>query len=47
LSSYKTPANFIHIVNTCWTPLYANKQRPSWSWSHGSRIYNYLCNQCL
>ena len=20
---------------------------PSWPWSHGSRIYNYLCNQCL
>jgi hypothetical protein len=21
--------------------------RPSWSWSHGRWIYNYLCNQCL
>jgi hypothetical protein len=20
---------------------------PSWSWSYGSSIYNYLCNQCL
>jgi len=20
---------------------------PSWSWSHGSWIYNYLCNQYL
>jgi len=20
---------------------------PSWSWSYGSWIYNYLCNQCL
>ena len=20
---------------------------PSWSWSNGSWIYNYLCNQCL
>ena len=20
---------------------------PSWWWSYGSRIYNYLCNQCL
>jgi hypothetical protein len=20
---------------------------PSWPWSHGSWIYNYLCNQCL
>ena len=22
-------------------------QGPSWSWSYGSWIYNYLCNQCL
>ena len=22
-------------------------QGPSWSWSYGSLIYNYLCNQCL
>jgi len=20
---------------------------PSWLWSYGSWIYNYLCNQCL
>jgi len=20
---------------------------PSWSWSYGSWVYNYLCNQCL
>ena len=24
-----------------------NHQGLSWSWSHGSWIYNYLCNQCL
>ena len=24
-----------------------NFQGPLWSWSHGSWIYNYLCNQCL
>jgi hypothetical protein len=23
------------------------KPSPSWSWSYGSWIYNYLCNQCL
>jgi hypothetical protein len=23
------------------------QQGPSWSWSCGSWIYNYLCNQCL
>jgi hypothetical protein len=22
-------------------------RRPSWPWSYGSWIYNYLCNQCL
>ena len=22
-------------------------QGPSWSWSYGSWIYNYLCNRCL
>jgi len=21
--------------------------RPSWPWSYGSWIHNYLCNQCL
>jgi len=21
------------------------QQKPSWSWSYGSWIYNYLCNQ--
>jgi hypothetical protein len=31
---------------------YCNKLKfriggPSWSWSYGSWIYNYLCNQCL
>jgi len=20
---------------------------PSWLWSYGSSIYNYICNQCL
>ena len=24
-----------------------NCERSSWSWSYGSWIYNYLCNQCL
>ena len=22
-------------------------QKPSWSWSYGSWIYNFLCNQCI
>jgi len=27
--------------------LYQSITGPSWSWSYGSWIYNYLCNQCL
>ena len=31
-----------------WTyNVYENITGPSWSWSYGSWIYNYLCNQCL
>jgi len=26
---------------------YKKMEGPSWSWSYGSWIYNYLCNQCL
>jgi hypothetical protein len=25
----------------------SNTSGPSWPWSYGSWIYNYLCNQCL
>ena len=32
---------FIHSVFFIYVPL------PSWSWSYGNWIYNYLCNQCL
>ena len=28
-----------------WIP--GNSQGSSWSWSYGSWIYNFLCNQCL
>ena len=27
--------------------LYRNTQGPSWPWSYGRWIYNYLCNQCI
>ena len=32
-----------------WIPLfqYILCVGPSWSWSHASWIYNYLCNKCL
>jgi len=36
------------IVATITLALHTNQSRgPSWSWSYGSWIYNYLCNQCL
>ena len=41
-----------HLVETLMTSFRALKNRsvltgPSWSWSHGSWIYIYLCNQFL
>jgi len=33
-----------------WSNLYmlfCTYEAPSWSWSYGSWIYNYLCNRCL
>ena len=32
------------IINMC---PYISYEGPSWPWSYGSWIYNYLCNQCL
>jgi hypothetical protein len=34
------------FITTAHYSIYCN-QGPSWSWSYGSWIYNYLCNQCL
>jgi hypothetical protein len=33
--------------NSNFVKYYLNDKRPSWSWSYGYWIYNYLCNQCL
>ena len=33
--------------NLMWWKFISDLQGPSWSWSYGSWIYNYLCNQCL
>jgi hypothetical protein len=33
---------FLLIFNSC-----ATDTTLSWSWSYGSWIYNYMCNQCL
>ena len=30
-----------------WIQLLIDQVGTSWSWSYGSWIYNYLCNQCL
>jgi len=27
--------------------MFLQVEGPSWPWSYGSWIYNYLCNQCL
>jgi hypothetical protein len=39
----------IHFHNpiTVSYAIFIVKMGPSWSWSYGSWIYNYLCNQCL
>jgi hypothetical protein len=34
----------IYGLNIC---SWKENEEPLWSWSHGSWIYNYLCNQCL
>ena len=34
-----------NYMNSCCKP--QTSQGPSWPWSYGSWIYNYLCNQCL
>jgi hypothetical protein len=33
--------------NKCIICIPGNSQGSSWSWSYGSWIYNFLCNQCL
>ena len=40
---------YIYIKNILYgyTFVYQFKWWPSWSWSYGWLIYNYLCNQCL
>jgi len=34
-------------TESCWCDLYLIERGPTWSWSHGSWTYNYLCKQCL
>ena len=37
---------FIFLIFGYYVQLYIPRV-PSWSWSYGSWIYHYLCNQCL
>jgi hypothetical protein len=39
-------------IQVCLAPQQCHQLEPtdsgkSWSWSYGSWIYNYMCNQCL
>ena len=55
LSGIRVAWSFVFCVFLCWSlfvplpfffwPLCCRE--PSWTWSYGSWIYNYLCNQCL
>jgi hypothetical protein len=48
---------FYHLMAYIWFMVFNNSlfvdlnfrwfKGPSWSWSYGSWMYNYLCNQCL
>ena len=35
------------LTHTYHSPCCTFLKGPAWSWSYGSFIYNYLCNQCL
>jgi len=39
--------HFFYCSNGIILPYPILDQGPSWTWSYGSWIYNYLCNWCL
>ena len=41
------PSTFINCVIYIWHVEQTYMWGPSWPWSYGSCIYNFLCNQCL
>ena len=45
--SYVLLNNSHSIKTDNWLDNSNYKSGPSWPWSYGSWIYNYLCNQCL
>ena len=44
-----SPLGFALDYQRCgiWVPIGFHLDSAVWSWSYGSWIYNYLCNQCL
>jgi len=46
-SSDTTVPNINRNTHIKTTLFYKYNRGSSWSWSYGSWIYNYLCNQCL
>jgi len=45
-SIWTVNTNFFPLFNFLYLPIPIAKW-PSWLWSYGSWIYNYICNQCL
>ena len=39
--------HFSYVIILLQSSFYMSIRGPSWSWSYGSWIYTYLCNQCL
>jgi len=37
----------LSLISMLWKVMVNNSRGSSWSLSHSSWIYNYLCNQCL
>jgi len=46
-SFQKTSVNFEKIIFKTYSHILYCDLGPSWSWSYGNWIYNYLCNQYL
>jgi len=38
--------HFTRLCDKVKNKIYVN-EGSSWSWSYGSWIYNYVCNQCI
>jgi len=45
--SGKRLRQYKQIMSHQWYWYFVSSSGPSWSWSYGSWIYNYVCNQCI